>query len=254
MNNNKFFPSSIKGVSAVLLLHILLIYTFKKIIYLDKITPFSKIFFLLLLQIIVLVILHLINLKNKTSNYNFTKISINLLFSSTLFYSVIYLGIIVPVLLIAKSSFINEFTPIIFNSVLLFKIVFSLIIKSIYEEIIFRHYILKGLTFSLSENRAIIISSLLYMIFGYFLNKFDLFSIIYDLFLGLFLGWIFVKSKYNLSLIIILRIVTNFAIFASPYKFFSNTNNLILIVVLVVSLLLLYPLFRMVKKHLKYSE
>lgn len=125
----------------------------------------------------------------------------------------------------------------------------AIILGPIFEEIVFRGIILRGFISTYSSKKAIIYSALM---FGIIHGK--PFQIWGAIILGLFFGWIYYKTK-NIRLCILLHIVANVSIFSQSYIYYnflgSNPNIFINIWILIISLFLMFFLFKRLLRKMK---
>jgi membrane protease YdiL (CAAX protease family) len=145
--------------------------------------------------------IHLVNIKKKIT-YNFSLKYIGLIPIPLIILLSFQLGIYTP---LAKLIFSFTNPDIIpsnpINSIT--SILSALILAPIFEEIIFRGYILKGFLSTYSSKKAIIVSAIF---FG--LVHFYPYQIIGVIPLGLFFGWIYYKTG-SIGITIILHSFTN---------------------------------------------
>jgi hypothetical protein len=163
--------------------------------------------------------IHLINIKRKIT-YNFSLKHIGLIPIPLIILLSFQLGINTP---LAKLIFTFTHPDIIpsnpFNSIS--SILSVLMLAPIFEEIIFRGYILKGFLSTYPSRKAIIASAI---IFG--IVHFYPYQIIGAIPIGLFFGWIYYKTR-SLGITIILHSFTNLIALFTGWLHFKYGNQTI---------------------------
>lgn len=148
---------------------------------------------------------------------------------------------------------INYHNPLTLPStkVSIYGIVGIVIIAPLFEELIMRGIILDGLLKNNGWVKSIIITTIIFI-----LIHFDLFKTPGLVFSGLFLGWIYYKTK-NLILTVAFHLIYNLINTIHPilvtndfrnYKYFGEYTNLIIIISLMIFLVSIYLLKRVLER------
>lgn len=125
--------------------------------------------------------------------------------------------LITPYIMTLKTGFsLKLLLSMLNNNNIILVIIYAAIIAPILEEMIFRGAILKELMNRYSANTAIIISALAFSIYHLNMSQFP-----FALITGLFLGWVFVKTK-SLTLTILLHALNNFLLIVLPSSWVKN--------------------------------
>jgi len=157
--------------------------------------------------------------KTNTTAFNF-KIENKLVIPFVIIASVALLfGVISPISdLIPMPEFFKKALVELASQKGFFTFLYMVIAAPILEELTFRGIMLDGLLKKYSPIKAILISSLL---FG--LVHLNPWQFIAGLFLGVFMGWVYYKTK-SLSFTIIIHAAVNFSGFLT--KFFTDTSSM----------------------------
>ena len=206
-------------------------------------------------------IVHLIrNKKTGINKYNFSLSSVKIMVLVSISAIAVQTGITSPIAnLIPMPEFAKKMFLELANQNGIFSFIAIVIAAPILEELIFRGIILDGLLKRYSPAKSIIISSVLFGIVH--LNPWQFIG---TLIIGLFLGWIYYKTK-KLTLTIIIHFVNNLIAFMmmlftdtgtminkSLTEFYGGFINLILIIagaitVFIISVFLLRKEFKRLK-------
>lgn len=193
----------------------------------------------------ILLVLHFVNKGNESLNYNFNKFSPQVFVLAIIIVFFIQVGVIGSFLFIGKELkkgtllSINTLT----DTMYIYKNISLIVMLPVFNEIIFRNFILRGLSFSYSKNKAIVISGLLFAI-----TYFDFINLNYVFFLGNlslggFFGWLFTKSRFNLILVILLHIFYTVSGYFLP-NIINNFNNSGYVILITLSLLITMLTFK----------
>lgn len=254
MNNKKFFPSTILQSVSIFLMFIGFFILFL-ILSGFKVATANMFIVFILSYCCILLVLHSINKGRKSLVYNFNKFSPQVFLLAIIILLLIQVGVLSSFLLISKELkkgtllSINTLTDITY----IYKSLSLILMLPIFNEIVFRNFILRGLSFSYSENKAIIISGALYAI-----TYFDFFNLNYvfllgNIVFGCFIGWLFVKSQFNLRLVILLHILYAIIGYIIP-DIINNFNNSGYIILISFSLLIIYLSFKNLKREIESLE
>lgn len=206
-------------------------------------------------------IVHLIrNKKTGINKYNFSLSSVKIMVLVSISAIAVQTGITSPIAnLIPMPEFAKKMFLELANQNGIFSFIAIVIAAPILEELIFRGIILDGLLKRYSPAKSIIISSVLFGIVH--LNPWQFIG---TLIIGLFLGWIYYKTR-KLTLTIIIHFVNNLIAFMmmlftdaetmmnkSLTEFYGGFINLILIIagaitVFIISIFLLRKEFKRLK-------
>jgi len=151
----------------------------------------------------------------------------------------------------------HSFKSIIGYGIKIDDITEGLIFAPIFEELVFRGIILKGLLHKYNVKKAILISALLFAIPHF--SPVDYMKLPLVLIDGLFLGWVYYKSS-SVLMPILMHFVKNLTILVvgsyfssrsiTSLEFLYGENTFIILTVLFISLILaMYYLYHYFKKH-----
>jgi len=220
--NKKLFPSTI--LQALLLLILFMIFGSSGILIKEIFLKNANVEVVMLISVgfsflAVIAFIHLINIKKKIT-YNFSLKYIGLIPIPLIILITFQLGIYTPLSKLIFSFTNPDIIPLNpFSSIV--SLLSSLILAPIFEEIIFRGYILRGFLSTYSPIKAIISSAI---IFG--LVHFYPYQIIGAIPLGVFFGWIYYKTK-SIGITIILHSFVNFIGLFSGWLHFKYGNQTI---------------------------
>jgi membrane protease YdiL (CAAX protease family) len=249
---NKFFPGNISQSCIFILFFILVAGSFSWL--LAKIIGNDQLLLHIYFSTGSAIIILLAHWKNRSSKerikYDF-RIVKPLILIPLLFVPVIYHLTLFPVF---RGLIIDEYTP---NSMAsLDKIIGFVILAPVYEEIIFRNIVLRGLLTRYSGHKSIAISAVLFALFHIDVVNIYWGKIITALLLGLFLGWLFYKTG-RIGLCILLHSFSNLIVIASfSLKNYLQTNfppdffpmNVYWLMIIFSTILIVYLLLYINKK------
>lgn len=220
--NKKLFPNTI--LQALLLPILMVIFSglsvfLKKIFFTNTPVEFEMLIEASFIFLALIAFIHLINIKKKIT-YNFSLKHIGLIPIPLIILLSFQLGIFAP---LAKLIFSFTHPDIIpsnpFNSIA--SILSIVILVPIFEEIIFRGYILKGFLSTYSSRKAIIASAIIFGVVHLYP-----YQIIGTIPLGLFFGWIYYKTR-SIGITIILHSFTNLVGLFTGWLHFRYGNKTI---------------------------
>lgn len=182
----------------------------------------ADLFFVLFYSVIKSELVFLINL-----NVNFNLIYYLLFVVS--FYSLYFLSI--------SFIFLND-NLLNYSNLSGFEIVKALLLYPIFEELIFRKYLLVSLTKTNSEIKAILILSLGFTLIHFMTNS----SLLYVFLLSMFFSWVYLKTR-NIYLTIILHVLNNFLSITNLISYLSKPISLFVVLSILV-ILVIFSLFK----------
>jgi len=201
----------------------------------------------------VIASIHLINIKRKIT-YNFSLKHIQLIPIALIILLSFQLGINTPLSKLIFSFTNPDIIPLNpFNSIV--SLLSSLILAPIFEEIIFRGYILKGFLSTYSSRKAIIASAIIFGLVHFYPHQ-----IIGAIPLGLFFGWVYYKTR-SIGITIILHFFTNLTGLITGWLHFEFGNQTIRlfndiygnysIYIIIVAIMIFAFLLRLFIKNMK---
>lgn len=141
--------------------------------------------------------------------------------------------------------FIND-DVLIYENLNKFEIIKALLLYPIFEELIFRKYLLVSLAKTKSEIRSILVLSLGFTLIHCITNS----SLLYVFLLSTFLSWIYLKTR-NIYLVVFLHFLNNFLSITNTINYLSKSKSLVVILSVLV-ILVMFSLFKI--KNDKINE
>jgi uncharacterized protein len=252
---NKFFPGNVFQCCIFILVYMLFAGFLS--LLLAKTTGNSNLLLHIYFSAGSAIIILLTHWRNSSSGerikYDFRIVKGSLLMMLFFVTVVFHLGIIFPVFrgLLPVESTSGPLTSID-------NLIGYVILTPVFEEIIFRNIVLKGLLIKYSVNKSIIISSLLFALVHTDIAHIYWGKIVTALFLGLFLGWLFYKTG-RIGLCIVVHSFSNLIAIATyslnnyihtnfSYKFFPISAYWLTPILATIFILLI---LRRIKKKIK---
>ncbi len=227
MKYRNFFPSTILHCILLLLILVCIIVplTFTSLLVFGlKSDSTALLFISIISSFVVILLLHFLNKKsNFIVNYNFKLRTIRNLGVCVLAIILFQFGVVSPCLWVFGNATKPE--PIaIFSNLNVSYAIYALLVAPIAEEIIFRNYMLRGLTLSYSATKGIVFFSFFFAIAHFDISNLQISPVLTTFIAGLFLGWLFVKSGHHLGLVILLHSINNLVVLTKPLSILVRLN------------------------------